>query len=262
MYLAGRGAAAVLLAVAVAVPGRGGFAIVVGGTVAVAIGIATHAARLARHRDGSYQLRWYNRPIVYLALAGVGVGLQVPYHMLMSEYVAQQGRILTDAMAPALLAGDRVYAVPITSPPVRGTNVMYHLWGTTYVKRVLGLPHDTLAMRGGTLSVNGRSVSEPYATHTGEHENVDRLFAWQRRYLANRSDAADTYAPTLTTWGPLVVPEHAYFVLGDNRGESMDSRYHGFLPDSAISGRPVVIYFSRDRTTGSIRWPRIGQAIR
>jgi signal peptidase I len=97
----------------------------------------------------------------------------------------------------------------------------------------------------------------------GEGESGDRRFAWQRPFEADsvRGAQMPAYAPTVATWGPIVVPRAEYFLLGDNRGESIDSRYTGFVPDSEIVQRPVVIFFSRDPVTGHLRWGRIGERI-
>jgi len=160
-------------------------------------------------------------------------------------------------MEPTLLQGDFILAKPLRRAPERGDIVVYRRRGLAFMKRVVGLPADTLSMQNGTLLVNGLSVAEPYASHRHEGSLFDQDFLWQREYVAPGVDRV-TYHPTLTFWGPIVVPPRAYFVLGDNRGESADSRYTGFVPaDSAIQ-RPTVIYLSRDRETGHIRWDRIG----
>jgi signal peptidase I len=167
-------------------------------------------------------------------------------------------------MAPALVAGDHVYTVPRRRGEVRpGDIVVYRKWGTGYIKRVAGVGGDTLAMRGGVLSADRRPVREPYAIHVGEGESGDRRFGWQRPLVADstRGGSAPAYTPTVATWGPIVVPRGEYFLLGDNRGESIDSRYTGFVPDSEIVARPVVIFFSRDPVTGHLRWGRVGERI-
>ena len=76
------------------------------------------------------------------------------------------------------------------------------------------------------------------------------------------------YHPTRDTWGPLRVPMDKYFVLGDNRDNSEDSRYWGFVDVSAVKGRPLVVYFSYERGTHDalpwltdIRWSRLGSLI-
>jgi signal peptidase I len=138
------------------------------------------------------------------------------------------------------------------------------------VKRLVGLPGDTLAMANGRLYVNGELQKEQYAIHIDDEEDpVFAEFDWQRNYLVGGAEAARWYRPSRNNWGPLVVPEGNYFMLGDNRDNSSDSRYWGFVPDSLLRGRPMIVYYSYspDSThkvpwlTG-IRWSRIFERIR
>jgi len=200
---------------------------------------------------------WWDRWAVYLAAVPIAIIASSLWMTLIDGRLVGAMRIRTDAMAPTFMAGDRLFASPIWIPHVRGDLVVYRFWQTRYVKRIAGVPGDTLAMRDGVLRVDGRVVTEPYAVHTGESDVVDRRFAWQRRYLVQPAESAG-YAPTLRHWGPIVVPARNYFVLGDNRGETSDSRYIGFVEDSALIARPLAIYFARDPRTGRVRWERIG----
>lgn len=260
VWLATRVAAAAFLGGAVLLADRAGLALQVGGVIAAWVIAATDAARTARRAPDRYPLRWYNRGVVYMGVCAIVAAATLPWHMLLGIGIAEMRRVPTDTMAPALVAGDHVYAVPRLGAAVRrGEIVVYRKWGTGYVKRVVGAPGDTLAMRAGVLSLDQRPVSESYAVHTGEGEIGDRQFTWQRDYVPDSLRAG--YIPTLATWGPIVVPRGAYFMLGDNRGESMDSRYHGFVADSEVIGRPVMIVVSRDPTTGHLRWNRFGQRV-
>ena len=86
----------------------------------------------------------------------------------------------------------------------------------------------------------------------------------------DHSIARDTsYRPSRNNWGPLLVPPHHFFVLGDNRDNSLDSRYWGFVPDSALRGTPLFVYYSflPDSASGlawltHIRWARLGAVVR
>jgi len=89
--------------------------------------------------------------------------------------------------------------------------------GLDLIKRIIGLPGDTVEIRAGVVSINGAALAEPY-----------------RNGPPNPSD----------DYGPATVPEQNYFVLGDNRDGSYDSRYWGFVPESNILGTPLVIYMS------------------
>ena len=139
----------------------------------------------------------------------------------------------------------------------------------TYVKRLVGLPGDTLEMRDGALYRNGARIPERYVTHHSEVDRVEERFRWQRDYIVPRANASVSYHPTRNNWGPLVVPRKSYFVLGDNRDNSSDSRYWGFVPDSLVKGRPFVIYYSYAPDSAEsfawltrIRWNRLGELVR
>jgi signal peptidase I len=79
---------------------------------------------------------------------------------------------------------------------------------------------------------------------------------WQRAAIVGVADTA-TYAPTFNDWGPLVTPRGHFFVLGDNRTDSVDSRMYGFISDTAITHTPRWVYFSWEAGRG-VRWSRIG----
>jgi signal peptidase I len=135
----------------------------------------------------------------------------------------------------------------------------------TVVKRVVGMPGDTLGMEDDRLIVNGLPADEPFVIRTdplADHEDP-KMRAWQTRYLVADRDPAD-YRPTLKNWGPIVVPPDSFFVMGDNRDNSYDSRYWGYLGRDRIRGRPLIIYFSYDKNgvlplpfLTAIRWNRL-----
>jgi signal peptidase I len=153
------------------------------------------------------------------------------------------------------------------------------------VKRIVGMPGDTLEMRNGELIRNRIPQHENYALHTSPGADVsDEEFKWQLAYLlgANkpvtetprspvsvaRLEASPGYHPSRNNWGPLVVPVGNYFVLGDNRDNSLDSRYWGFVADSLVRGQPLVVYYSYnpdgDVTLDwitRVRWKRFGEMI-
>ncbi len=135
------------------------------------------------------------------------------------------------------------------------------------VKRLIGLPGDTLSMEGGTLIRNGRQIAEPYATPIDPRRGEDpmmraRMRHWQVQHFAGPVPAG--YAPDLHDWGPVVVPHDSLFVMGDNRDGSYDGRYWGFLPRINLRGRPLLVYFSYDAESfqrmaflTEVRWKRL-----
>jgi signal peptidase I len=133
------------------------------------------------------------------------------------------------------------------------------------------VPGDTLSMTDGTLFLNGAPQVERYVVHNDPDATTsEEDFRWQRDYLVSTAEAAHGgYHPSRNNWGPLIVPAKSYFVLGDNRDNSLDSRYWGFVPDSLVRGRPIFVYYSyapdatrRFAWLSRIRWQRLGERIR
>lgn len=160
---------------------------------------------------------------------------------------------------------------PAIRDPVRGDVVVFrpaHDPNRNYVKRVVGIPGDTLEMRDKVLYLNGMPQEETFARHIDRRgDAVHPGMSWQSDHLvAARPEPG--YAPSRDTWGPLVVPPREYFVLGDNRDNSEDSRYWGFVDRWAVIGHPWVVYMSLrsgdedDGFMGRVRWDRIGHRIR
>lgn len=119
-----------------------------------------------------------------------------------------------------------------------------HAWppdtSRRYLKRVVGLPGDTIAMAKGVLLVNGRRVVEPYAWHADSTpaQPVPEM-SWMREFSVVSAQRHQNRAATRNDWGPIVVPPDAWFVLGDNRDSSLDSRYWGFVSAGQLLGRVV-----------------------
>jgi signal peptidase I len=121
-----------------------------------------------------------------------------------------------------------------------------------YVKRVIGLPGDKVRIINGDVYVNGSRLHEPYVVHDPTYEdpfgdnfppvNHDLI------EIAARREWADQILDHVQN-GELVVPPDHYFVLGDNRDRSLDSRYWGFVDRDAIMGRPILIYWSVQATS-------------
>ena len=118
--------------------------------------------------------------------------------------------------------------------------------GTYVVKRVIGIPGDRIHLVNGVVYRNGEALTEPYVNH-----DQDRPDAYRNNFPAvppseeyEISPDWLTYEPTHVENGELVVPPGMYFGMGDNRGNSLDSRYWGFIPRENIIGRPLFIYWS------------------
>ena len=205
--------------------------------------------------------------------------------LVVRTFVVEAFKIPTSSMENTLLVGDfllvnkAVYGaeipgtgvrLPAFAEPRRGDVVVFnppHDPGKNYVKRLVGQPGDTLEMRGKVLYVNGAPVAEPYVqVLERDRDAVHPAMRWQSNHLL--ASPGRDYHPTRDNWGPIIVPEYRYFVLGDNRDNSEDSRYWGFVSRESIRGRPWFVYYSfegddpgRAPWLSHVRWNRIGTPV-
>jgi signal peptidase I len=123
--------------------------------------------------------------------------------------------------------------------------VFHHLDPPYLVKRVVGIPGDHIRIEDGRVTVNGITLDEPYAAFEPAAPNPFRDNFPARIYTDPNIDPTWwRQMQSLTRDGDLVVPPGEYFMLGDNRNHSKDSRFWGLVPREAIIARPLVIYFS------------------
>ena len=111
----------------------------------------------------------------------------------------------------------------------------------TFVKRVIGLPGDRIHLQNKQVIRNGQRLNEPYAQHVTSYVDDDR-----DNFPAAGAPAAFAHH---VQDGDVIVPPEMLFVMGDNRDNSLDSRYWGFVPRDYIVGKPLMIYWSYDATT-------------
>ena len=200
-------------------------------------------------------------------------------------FLVEAFRIPSGSMENTLLIGDFLFVnkalygaevplihtrLPAVREPKRNDILVFDSVeeeGLKVVKRLIGMPGDTLAMEAGQLFRNGQRVNEPYAVHADPTRSEDpiqraKMREWQLPHLVHRDPA--TYQPDLQEWGPIVVPADSFFMMGDNRDSSYDGRYWGFLPRKNVRGRPLVVYFSYDPSSWralpfltAVRWGRL-----
>lgn len=217
--------------------------------------------------------------------------------LLIRTFVLEAYRIPSGSMIPTLLVGDWLFVnklvygahVPGTDinlpggDPRRGDVVVFvsprqddqpQDPTPTLVKRCVAVAGDTILMKNGVLQVNGVEQRQGFAASQnvkGDGSFTHTLFAWQKKFELHGSRFGEpTREPTLDNWGPMVVPAERYFMLGDNRYDSKDGRYWGFVPRQNVRGRPVFVYYSyradeSDRAwpfLTDIRWNRIGTRIK
>jgi signal peptidase I len=183
--------------------------------------------------------------------------------LFLLTFVLQPYLIPSESMEHTLLVGDfllvnkQVYApagrlsrwlIPYREVKRGDIVVFHHLQPPFLVKRVVGIPGDHLRIEDGRVTVNGVPLDEPYVAFEPAAYNPFRDDFPAKVYTDPEVDPVWwRQMQDLTRDGELVVPEGQYFVLGDNRNHSKDSRFWGFVTRSQIVARPLVIYFSLTR---------------
>ncbi len=172
--------------------------------------------------------------------------------LFIRTFAVQAFKIPTGSMEPNLLVGDHLlvnkFVFAPTLNPVeravlpmrairRGDVVVFKFPeepDRDFIKRVIGLPGDTVELRGRQIFINGSAIDEPYA-----------------HYLFPAGDAGESPSfDVRERYGPVTVPDRHYFMMGDNRDNSQDSRYWGFLPQEYVKGRALTIYWSYEEPPG------------
>ena len=184
--------------------------------------------------------------------------------LFVRTFVVQAFKIPTGSMENNLLIGDHLlvnkfvfaptatrleeWLLPI-DPIRRGDIVVFKFPEDPerdFIKRVVGLPGETVELRDRRIHINGAMIDEPY--------EVQYLMPYHAEEGALDFDVRVQY-------GPVTVPDGQYLMLGDNRDNSQDSRYWGFLPRDYVKGKALFVYFSLDDQSGGllsgVRWSRI-----
>jgi signal peptidase I len=174
--------------------------------------------------------------------------------LFIRTFVVQAFKIPTGSMEPNLLVGDHLLVNKFVFAPTvsrlertvlpmreirRGDVVVFKFPEEPerdFIKRVIGLPGDTLEVRNRQVLVNGARIVEPYA-----------------HYLFPAGDDEANGLDVRARYGPVSVPPGHFFMMGDNRDNSQDSRYWGFLPAHYVKGRALMIYWSFEQATGEQR---------
>jgi len=227
------------------------------------------------------------QPLAFLWEWARSLALALVLFFILHVFVMEAFKIPSGSMEGTLQVGDFLLVnkvlygaevpfaharLPAIREPERGDVVVFK-WPSdptkNFVKRLVGVAGDTLAMANGILVRNGERVNEEYVKHT--EPGVDPTaedFRWQRHHLVKTAEASIAYHPSRNNWGPIVVPDAHYFVLGDNRDNSLDSRYWGFVPDSMVRGQPFLVYYSYAPDSSQplswltrVRWKRLGDRI-
>ena len=210
----------------------------------------------AKERSGHAHLVFPNLLETFRSLLSI-----IVIALFVLTFVVQPFRIPSESMERTMLVGDFLLVnKTVYGPPgiwhwllpyeqvKRGDIIVFHFPldpSDHVVKRVVGIPGDRIHLQNGVVCVNGQKQTEPYAIFEGAYQDNFRDQFPSKLYT---DPGVDTH-----WWmemrqdvqnGDLVVPVGQYFVLGDNRNHSRDSRYWGFVPRANVVGLPFLIYFS------------------
>jgi signal peptidase I len=202
--------------------------------------------------------------------------------LVLRSFLVEPFRIPSGSMMPTLLVGDFIlvnkfsYGVRLpvintkildTGEPERGDVVVFRYPknpSIDYIKRVIGVPGDTVSYYNKQLFINGKPAEQqPDGTFIGTGSGVSMSGAKKRlEHLlgVDHNILIDETRGTLE--GEFTVPEGKYFVMGDNRDNSNDSRYWGFVPEENLVGKAFMIWMNWDSQADGVAWERLGNSIK
>jgi signal peptidase I len=181
--------------------------------------------------------------------------------LFIRTFVIQAFKIPSGSMKQTLLIGDHILVnkfiygvkipflqttiIPITNPK-REDIVVFKFPedpSKDFIKRVIGIAGDKVEVRDKKVYVNNKLLNDDFGIHTDSY------------ILPASVQPRDNF-------GPVVVPPHSLFVMGDNRDQSYDSRFWGFVDLKAVKGKALMIYWSWDKDNFGVRWNRIGDLLK
>jgi signal peptidase I len=190
--------------------------------------------------------------------------IAVALALFVRTFVFQAFKIPTGSMEPNLLIGDHLIVNKMVFAPTataferailprrdihRGDVIVFKFPQDPtrdFIKRVIGLPGDQLELRRKKIYINGQELAESYV-----------------HFIVPLSPESDKRSDDLREeYGPVTVPASQYFMMGDNRDNSQDSRYWGFMPASYVKGQALFIYFSVGDSIGDVQWKRLFNKVR
>jgi signal peptidase I len=203
--------------------------------------------------------------------------------LIIRAFIIQPYRVPSGSLQPTILPGDFIVAsqfsyglrLPVTDykiikigEPKRGDIVLFR-WpdnpSIVFIKRVVGIPGDHIVYRNKILRINGKIADqtlirdaldiEPDSVPVPVQEKIENLLGVKHRIFIRKADGD---MGTIDT----IVPKGYYFMMGDNRDASDDSRYWGFVPEKNLIAKAFLIWMSWDSENHTVRWHRIGKTIK
>ena len=198
--------------------------------------------------------------------------------LLLRSFIIEPFRIPSGSLEPTLLVGDFLAVnkfayglrlpvwekkvIPIANP--KTGEIAVFRWppdpSYDYIKRVIGVPGDKVVYHNKVLSINGQEMKQTFVEYTTD-ESSGKAVAKYREHLNGVEHFIFVRADVPAVDFEVEVPEGQYFMMGDNRDDSADSRFWGFVAEKYLRGKAFVVWMSWNGKTDMIRWSKIGNLI-
>lgn len=198
--------------------------------------------------------------------------------LILRSFLFEPFRIPSGSLEPTLLVGDFLAVnkfayglrlpvlerkfLPIANP--KTGEIAVFRWppnpSLDFIKRVIGVPGDHVVYHDKKLTINDKPMNQTFIEYTTDHSSGKSVAKYQEDLNGIKHDIfvrPDVEPVDID----VVVPQGHYFVMGDNRDDSADSRFWGFVPDSDLRGKAFLIWLSWNGNTDSVRWNRLGRLI-
>lgn len=197
------------------------------------------------------------------------------------SFLFEPFRIPSGSLKPTLDIGDFILVnkydlglrLPVShqkilevNTPKRGDIIVFR-WppnpSIDFIKRIIGVPGDKISYIDKVLYINGQKVPQQTIKTTTDHDELDTWTVVQKQedLLGLKHDIYEAPAKISDDFHDIIVPPGMYFTMGDNRDDSADSRYFGFVPEKNIVGKAIMVWLSWNSDNYRIRWDRIGKKI-